>query len=307
MNINRNKYIGYISRNQIFPVLVLLICVLLFFQPQTLSAADLLLKNTGLQSDRGHIPPTYLAEIPEKPKYFKINQGFSYSRLLDQRMSNLHYTGVGGFLSFSRFVIAEQYMAEWSFARLGFQVANPQHKGTSVSNPSIGIRYMHLRKLNTRGVFQYHVGGQADLFANIRMAPLLSNSYLYAEFVGEIMPRADINFSLYLFDRDWELEMSVAAGLLGYAVRIPEYGASYQLGSDGSETLSNNQKMLLHPGNFNHFITGFFVREPFGKGQNPNFFRVGYVWDFFTIRGQHDLNLYNANHQLVLKLYFMVN
>lgn len=239
--------------------------------------------------------------------FFKIDQGFSYGRLLDQRMSNLHYTGLGGVLSFGRYVEAENYVSELSFARIAFHMAQPGHSGTRVTNPSGGIRYKYLRKFESRGAINYRLGGQAEAFANVRLVPALSNSYLYVDFITEISPRLDVEYRMAFLNREWNFDFSLAVSFLGYAVRIPEYGASYQLGSDGSETLANNISMMLHPGNYNHFITGIFLREFFGRQGNPNRYRIGYVWDFHTIRGDHSLITFSAGHQIVVELFFLVN
>lgn len=266
---------------------------------------------TGLnifgQRNQEHLRPTHLADLPQNNVYFKIGQGFSYGRLLDQRMSNLHYTGPGLILSFSRYAEDEHYKSELKFAGVGFQVLQPLHQGTTVNNPFFGVRYSHLRKLNVRSFVEYHAGGQVETFANIRLAPVLSNSYLYADFIGTLQPRFDVTYILYLFDREFNFDFSLAVGIMGYAVRIPEYGASYQLGSSGAEVLTNNVQMWLHPGNYRHIITGIYYNNRMGRMNNPNRFRVGYIWDYAHISGGHGLSLYNTSHQLVLELMFLVN
>ena len=272
-----------------------------------LDAADAINLAHFSQRDRGFIRPSHVADRPDKDKFFKIDQGFSYARLLDQRMSNLHYKGPGGMISFGRYVEASNYVSELSFARIAFHMAQPQHNGTEVNNPSLGLRYKHMRKMPGRTAWRYRLGAQAEAFANVRLAPSLSNSFLYVDFISELSPAIDIGYSLVLFERNWNLDFSFALSLFGYALRIPEYGASYQLGTDGSETLANNVNMLLHPGNYNHFVTGIFYKDSFGRPENPNRFRIGYVWDFNTIRGAHDLKTFTAAHQLVLELFFLVN
>lgn len=272
-----------------------------------LDAADASTTSYFVQGNRGFISPSDVADRPDKNIFFKIDQGFSYGRLLDQRMSNLHYAGPGGIISFGRYVEAAKFVSELSFARIAYHMAQPQHEGTEVNNPSFGLRYRHLRRMPGRTAWRYRLGAQADAFANVRMAPSLSNSFLYVDFISQLSPAIDIGYTLFLFERDWNLDFSLAASLFGYALRIPEYGASYQLGSDGSETLANNVSTLLHPGNYNHFVTGIFYKDSFGRPENPNRFRIGYVWDFYTIRGAHDLKTFTAAHQLVLELFFLVN
>ena len=259
------------------------------------------------QRDQGHLHPTHLTDLPQNNVYFKIGQGFSFARLLDQRMSNLHYTGPGVVLSFSRYVEDDRYRSELNFAGIGFQILQPRHEGTTVNNPFVGIRYSHLRKLDVRSFIDYHVGGQVETSANVRLAPVLSNSFLYADFIGTLQPRFDVTYILYLFDREFNFDFSLAFGVLGYGVRIPEYGASYQVGSAGSEVLTNNVQMWLHPGNYRHVITGIYYNNRLGRINNPNRFRIGYVWDYSHITGGHGLSLYNASHQLVLELLFLVN
>ncbi len=306
MKKSKKKYVRYLFRNGLFMFLIIMAQVSFcsVCSENTFQAAEAFLL---VQNNRGFISPSRVADRPVKDKFFKIDQGFSYSRLLDQRMSNLHYAGPGGMLSFGRYVEAANYVSELSFARIAFHMAQPQHKGTEVNNPSIGVRYKHVRRMPSRTAWNYRLGAKADVFANVRLAPSLSNSFLYADFIGEISPAIDAGYTLVLFERDWELEFSFAVSLFGYALRIPEYGASYQLGTDGSETLANNVSMLLHPGNYNHFVTGIFLKESFGRSENPNRFRIGYAWDFYTIRGAHDLKTFSAAHQLVLELYFLVN
>ena len=265
------------------------------------------LKKSSFQEDRGHLRPTHIADIPDKLVYVKIDQGFSYSRLLDQGMSNLHYAGPGAMLSVARFVDADSYFSEWVFARGGLHFSLPQHEGTLVYNSSFGMSYAHLRKLRSRGVFDYAAGGQLNVFAHMRLAPALSNSYLHVDMIGSIMPRFDASTTIFLFEREWHFDFTFSLGLLGYAWRIPEYGATFQIGTDGSETLTNNEVMTLHPGNYAHLVTGVFYKNGFGGRQNPNRYRIGYVWDYHAIKGSHGLNKYNAMHQLVLELFFRVN
>lgn len=263
--------------------------------------------NIDMQRDQGHLRPTHLADLPDNNVYFKILQGFSFGRLLDQRMSNLHYTGPGVMISFGRYAEHNHYRSEWTFAGVGFQMVHPEHKGTTVYNPYLEIRYANLRKLDHWSAAKYFIGAQFETTANMRIAPALSNSFLYADFIGMIKPRADISYDTYLFDQEISLDFSLAFGLLGYGLRIPEYGATYQLGSAGGEVLTNHVQMWLHPGNFRHLVAGVFYHDSMGRGSNPNRFRIGYVWDYSNIRGDHGLHVYNTSHQLVLELLFLVN
>ncbi len=260
-----------------------------------------------LTDDVLYNPETIRDTMHHQNVFFKIDQGFSYGRLLDRRMSNLHYTGPGGVLAFGRYVEAEKYVSELSFARIAVHMAQPGHGGTQITNPSFGLRYKHLRKPKSQGAVNYRLGAQADAFANVRLVPALSNSFLYVDFISEISPRVDVEHTVDFLNREWNFDFTLAVSLIGYAVRIPEYGASYQLGPDGSETLANNVSMMLHPGNYNHFVTGVFLRESFGRPGNPNRYRIGYLWDFHTIRGDHNLKTFSAGHQIVLELFFLVN
>lgn len=300
------KHLNHFLRHRLFILVFLVIQFNCFF-------AD---ANDGLQAreafesaqgDNGDISPSPEAERPKRDVYFKTDQGFSYNRLLDQRMSNLHYQGTGGVLSFGRYVETPNFVSEIGFLRLTFYMALPHHKESVVTAPAIGMKYMHLRKIHNSGPLNLRLGAQLDALANMRLAPMLSNSFLYVDLIAEISPRIDIGYALMLFKREWNFDFSFATSMLGYGLRIPEYGASYQLGTDGSETLANSVSMLLHPGNYNHFVTGIFYKNSFGRAENPNRFRIGYVWDFYTIRGAHDLKTFNAGHQLVLELYFLVN
>ncbi len=245
--------------------------------------------------------------LPDKQVYFKIDQGFSYGRFLDQRMSNLHYTGPGGILAFGRHARQDHQIVEWSFARLGYHYARPRHEGTIVNNPAIGVRYMHLWALDSRGAVDFFIGGQANVFGNVRLAPSLGNSFLFSDFVGSVHPQVYAEYVPFFFNRQWHFDFSLSAGLLGYGVRLPEYGTTFQLADDGGSRMLDTERMILRPGNHAHLVTGVFIRESFGGPHNPNHFRIGYVWDYYRISGSHGLNVYNASHQLVLELFFMVN
>jgi hypothetical protein len=242
-----------------------------------------------------------------KDIFFKIDQGFSLNRLLDQKMSNLHYTGPGGILNFGRRVHAEKFTAEWNFARLQFHYTKPVHESTVVYNPAYGIRYMHLRKLQTASRWHIEAGGQADMFANVRIAPRLGNSFLFADFIGELSPRVDGSASYFFIWKNWDLDFSLSASVLGMAVRMPEYGVSFQLSEDGGVKVQGYEAQLLHPLNYSHIVTGIFIRESFGSTGNPNWFRLGYIWDYYTMGGRHHLNVNHATHQFVFELYFKVN
>lgn len=259
------------------------------------------------RTDREFLRPSHLDDMPANDVYLKIGQGVSFGRLLDQRMSNLHYTGPGLALSFSRYAENDRYISELIFAGIGFQLLQPRHEGTTVNNPSVGIRYSHLRKLNASSFADYRLGGQVEVFSDIRIAPALSNSFLYADFIGALQPRVDVAYTLYLFDLELSFDFSLAFGILGFGMRIPEYGASYQLGSSGSEVLTNSIQMLLHPGNYRHLVTGIHYNKNLGRSDNPNRLRIGYIWDYSHIRGAHNLSLYNTSHQLRLELLFLVN
>ncbi|TVR73935.1 MAG: hypothetical protein EA408_03635 [Marinilabiliales bacterium] len=238
--------------------------------------------------------------------YYNIDQGFSWGLLTDDRMSNLHYQGPGAILNFARRAHRPRYIAEWSFARLRYNYSTPSHKGTVVENPAAGIRYMHLRKIYTPESYNIYIGGQVNVFGNFRLAGRLGNSYLYADLVGEIRPQAGFHTHSRFLWRDWNIELSAAASLLGYTVRIPEYGVSFELGEDGGVKTQGFEQQVLLPYNYVNVTTGVFIREKFGGESNPNWFRVGYLWDYYTMKGKHNLNTNNALHQLVLELYFMV-
>ncbi len=238
--------------------------------------------------------------------YFKIDQGFTTNRILDQKMSNLHYTGYGGILNFGRRVNREDYIAEWSFIRAQFNYSKPLHGATQVYNPSLGLRYIHLRNMDFLGVFDIHAGLQANIFTDMRIAPRLGNSFLFADIIGEVRPQADLSTSFHLL-REWNMDFSLSATLIGYGLRIPEYGVIYHLGVDGGIAIQGYENHILTPSNFGHFSTGVFFNESIGDAANPNWFRIGYIWDYYSMRGNHDLNVNNAVHQLVLELYFRVN
>jgi hypothetical protein len=252
-------------------------------------------------------------EIPDENQravqygiYYKNDQGASWGVVMDQRMSNLHYGGPGGVLNFGRRAHRPSYIAEWSFARLQYNYLRPVHKSTIAVNPGAGMRYLHLRKLFTPGGQGFYAGGQVNVSGNMRFAPRLGNSFMYGDFIGELRPQAELGFNRRFLWRDWNIELSLATSLIGYAVRVPEYGTSYALADGGGTSLNGYEKRFLMPYNYAHITTGIFLRERFRGLNNPNWFRVGYIWDYNTMKGSHDLNMSTALHQLVLELYFRV-
>lgn len=238
--------------------------------------------------------------------YYKNDQGFTWGILMDQRMSNLHYEGPGGIINLGRRVHRSTYISEWSFARIQFNYSRPAHKNTIVANPGGGLRYLHLRKVNTPDNYEIFAGGEANLFGNFRIADRLGNSFLFADFIAELRPQAGFNFGSRFLWRDWNIELSLAASLGGYAMRIPEYGVSFELDEDGGIKIQGFEQVILTPFNYSHVTTGIFVRESFSDKSNPNWFRIGYIWDYYTMAGEHSLNMNNTQHQLVLELYFKV-
>ncbi len=236
--------------------------------------------------------------------YFKSDHGLTWGVLMDQRMSNLHYEGPGGVVNFGRRAHRSHYIAEWSFARIQYNNSRPVHGSTVVENVGAGLRYLHLRKLYTPSDYNINAGVQANVFANLRMAPRLGNSYLFADLIAELRPQADLEFGSRFLWREWNVELSMAASLLGYTLRIPEYGVSLELDKDGGIRIQGYEEFFLLPHNYAHVTTGVFFRESFRGESNPNWLRIGYVWDYYTMAGSHNLNMNNALHQLVFEFYF---
>ncbi len=263
--------------------------------------------NASDNSTRGHLRASYIADLPDKLVYFRIDQGFSYGRMLDQRMSNLHYAGPGGGLSFARHVRTGNYISEIRFAQVAFHFAQPVHEGTMVYNPVLGAGYTRLQALRTRSAVDLYVGGQAELYGNTRIAASMSNSFLFSDLSGQLKASGQASYGLYLFDRLWQFEFTFAAALAGYGIRLPEYGVNYHLAEHGGTYMLNSENLVLHPGNYAHFCTGIYYKGSLGRQHNPNRFRIGYAWDYYRIKGSHDLNVYHASHQLVLAFYFLMN
>jgi hypothetical protein len=238
--------------------------------------------------------------------YYKNDLGFTWGVFMDQRMSGLHYEGPGGIINIGRRAHRPSYIAEWSFARLQYNYSRPDHKNTIVENPGAGIRYLHLRKIYTPDSYNIYAGAEANVFGNIRLAPRLGNSFLFADMVAELRPQASTDFGTRFLWRNWNVELSMAASLLGYTLRIPEFGVSFELDEDGGVMIQGYEEMFLLPHNYMHVTTGVFIRESFRGTSNPNWFRIGYVWDYYTMAGRHNLNMNNALHQIVLELYFRV-
>jgi len=249
----------------------------------------------------------YVTELPEKQVFFKSEQGVTFGRILDQHMSNLHYTGPGAVLAFSRYAETDDRISEIGFARGSFHYAKPDHEGTIVHNPGFGFRYMQLKRLDVDAFPEFYLGARIDLSGNARIAPVLSNSYLYADFAFEMQPKIRVAYPVYFFNRNWEVHGAASLTLFGYGVRIPEYGTIFQISEDGGSVTSRAVGAGLHPGNFTHVTTGAFLRTTIGGDYNPNWLRFGYVWDYVRREGNHNLNTYQASHQFVLELYFMMN
>jgi len=256
---------------------------------------------------KGHIRATYIADLPDRMVFFKIEQGLTFGRILDQRMSNLHYSGPGGMLAFSRKVVHADRISEIGFGRASFHYAKPAHDGTIVYNPGLGFRYMQLRKMGVDARPDFYFGIKADLFGNARIAPALGNSFLYADIAFALQPKLRIEYPVFFLNRDWQFDGMLSFALFGYGMRIPEYATSFQVSEDGGSVLTRASSTGLHPGNFAHVNTGIFLREPIGGDHNPNWLRIGYVWDYYRISGDHDLNTFHASHQLMLELHFMMN
>jgi hypothetical protein len=243
---------------------------------------------------------------PASGVYYTADQGVTWGMLKDQRMSNLIYQGPGAVLNFGRRAQWSSFISEWHFVRLQYNISRPSHANTTVANPGAGLRYLQLRRLYTPGTHDIYAGAQALVTGNFRIAPRLGNSYLFADLIAEIRPQAELHFQSRFLWRDWNLELSLAASMLGYTVRVPEYGVSFELDEHGGTRLQGYEQQWLTPLNYARVSTGVFVRESFRGANNTNWFRVGYLWDYSSMAGGHNLNLNNALHQLVLELYFRV-
>ncbi len=279
---------------------LILINLFIFTALNVLNAAGNDYKNLNNTDDAD------LHDVSYKHVYYKIDHGLSTGIVLDQKMSTLHYTGPGALLNFGRRVYTPDYIAEWNFLRVNFGYLEPEHKATQVYKPSLGISYFHLRNLNTQGVISVHAGLQANLFADVRIAPRLGNSYLFADIIGEIRPQCKLSTSFHVL-RQWNVDFSLSATLMGVGVRYPEYGTSFILSGDGGVAFQPGETHILKPSNYGHFTTGIFLHESFGDPSNPNNYRIGYIWDYYSMKGNHNLNVNNAVHQLVLEFYFKVN
>jgi hypothetical protein len=243
---------------------------------------------------------------PASGIYYTVDQGVTWGILKDQRMSNLIYQGPGAVLNFGRRAQWSSFISEWHVVRLQYNNSRPSHANTIVANPGVGFRYLQLRRLYTPGTHDIYAGAQALVTGNFRIAPRLGNSYLFADMIAEVRPHAELYFQSRFLWRDWNLEFSFAASMLGYTVRIPEYGVSFELDEHGGTRIQGYEQQWLTPLNYARVSTGIFIRESFTGSNNSNWFRVGYVWDYSTMAGAHNLNLNNALHQLVLELYFRV-
>ncbi len=280
--------------------------LLIIFNLFIFTALNVLNAMADDDQDRRDSDNVKLHNVNYKHVYYKVDQGISTGIILDQKMSNLHYTGPGALINFGRRVYTPDYIAEWNFLRINFGYLEPEHKGTQVYKPSLGVRYLHLRNLNSRGIIRVHAGLQANLFADVRIAPRLGNSYLFADIIGEVRPQCKLSTSFY-FLRQWNVDFSLSATLTGIGIRYPEYGTTFMLSGDGGIAFQPGERHILKLSNFGHVTTGIFLDESFGNPSNPNRYRIGYIWDYYSMKGNHNLNVNNAVHQLVLEFYFKVN
>lgn len=235
--------------------------------------------------------------------YFNVGQGATFSRVLDKKMSNLHYSGGGAVLSFGRFSETQSFLSEWNFLTSQVNYLTPQHKATDVIQPYFGFGYTHLRNFRRTDNSLFQVGLQANLFVDMRIASRLGNSFLHMETVNEIRPKIKYAYNFY-FLREWNLSFSMSFTLLGVGVRAPEYGSIFKLYEDGSSTIQNIEEMNLNPLNFRHLTTKIYLIESFRGESNPNGFKIGYIWDYYSYDNVHDLNVQNATHGLVFEYYF---
>ncbi|HHN48593.1 MAG TPA: hypothetical protein ENN08_06665 [Bacteroidales bacterium] len=251
--------------------------------------------------------PVMSDELPagERMVFFKTDQGFTLNRLLDQKMSDLLYTGLGFALNFGLRAQGQSYISEWNFVSAEFRLLSPAHKSTEVQQPGIGFSYKYLRQLSPVGIFDIWAGAQARVFTSIRLAPRLGNLSMYADIIAALRPQAALSTSFNLF-RTWQMDADFSATILGYGLRFPEYGTIYRIGGDGGISQQEHESQMLHPMNFGHFTAGIFFGETFGGENNPNWFRIGYIWDFYSMSGKHQLNVHKASRQLLPELYFRI-
>lgn len=255
---------------------------------------------------QGYLRASYLSDLPDRLVYFRIDQGGAYGRLLDQRMSNLHYTGPGGVLGFARHVRQPGKITEWGAIAV-FHYMHPAHKGTTVYNPVAALYTDYLRQLYTRNTPYVFAGFRTEGSVNMRYAPALGNSFLFLDLTGLLQPLLHVEYDPYFLERDWHFDLQVSFSILGYGIRIPEYGVTFQLAEDGGTRIMDGERGLLHPGNHFQMKSGLFYRHSIGGLHNPNWLRFGYVWDYARLNDKHTLNTYNASHRILLQLFFMMN
>lgn len=238
--------------------------------------------------------------------HFKTAQGVTFNRILDQKMSNLHYTGPGFVLGLGLRHQTPRYYSELALMHFELSSLLPSHQSTNVVQPVAGVHFEHLRNYGRFQGFNLSAGLKAHFFGDFRIAPELGNSYLYMDAIGKISPAANFTRNIF-FLREWEVEIGLSAALTGYGLRFPQYGTSYRLDDDGGISLQDAEGHFLHPFNYQHFTTRLFLNESIGGPLNPNWLRIGYIWDYYSLSGKNGLSVYNASHHLVLELYFKIN
>ncbi len=235
--------------------------------------------------------------------YFNVGQGATLSRVLDKKMSNLHYAGGGAILSFGRFSETQSFLSQWNFLTANVNYLRPQHKATDVIQPYFSFGYTHLRNFRRAKTGLFQAGLQANLFVDMRIASRLGNSFLHMETVSEIRPKVKYSRSFYLL-REWNFSFSMTFTLVGHGSRAPEYGSIFKLYEDGSSTIQDTESTVLNLRKFRHITTKIYLIESFRGESNPNGFKIGYIWDYYSFDNVHDLNVQNATHGLVFEYYF---
>lgn len=239
-------------------------------------------------------------------RYFNVDQGVTYSRVSDQNMSKIHYSGFGLEINFRRFVETHNFISELGYLNSSFNYMTPAHNSTEVLQPRFGFSYSHLRKTDYSEQLNLLFGGEAVVFADFRIIPVLSNSFLYADFISALRPKAMIKSSFNLF-REWNYSFSGAFSLLGYGLRIPEYGPVFKLSDDGGMEQQAIETIFLSLANYRHIATELALHESFGDDNNPNKYKISYMWDFYVLENSFSRKTYNAMHRLAFTFYLKTN
>jgi hypothetical protein len=218
-----------------------------------------------------------------------VGAGGSLNYLVDTRMAQNHYQGLGGSL-----VVENQHEKPrglYDIRMAGFQLnsLSAAHEQSGVSNFRYDFRFSYLRNVDTLGAhWRWRLGGAADFTYNGRTHPSLSNDAYAHDLIGSLGMATTLDRRFRFLKRDWQVEARADLPLIAYVNRWPGYSLS------GS---GESQQSVKPIGAFNRFHSRFSIFKPFHK-YTPNGFRISYHWDFYAFNDSEIHRVRVANQGL---------